>query len=563
MDNSLTLTHTNIGKPSLEGESSFSLLWFNHEIINSLRQHRGHLGILIEASLKPGQDINLKQATQEISTTISEYYYEDKHQGGPLDALQAAYDVSQQLIHEQYMAASFFVSCFAIWGNALLYLNPLHRHIGIRRSNEFFELDQDPQGTEQIKNDDQILIASEMFWQKVLTPTLRDHQDQSLSLFIDELTNLNEKESNHIPLLHAHITTVEIDSVPSEEEIIEIDLPHKDTPHKNKKSFKFSLPKISLPFFSKPKISLRSEHTSDKRKWFTLGGLALLFTISISATYFINNTKKQNEDLTLKLEEIDATLSKASSLAHLNPQESLNLISKTSDLLGEVQGIRTDKYDEKQTEVEKKSIEIYNQIYNITQSTGTQTTLPLEIEPHIMHITETGVLDLQNEVILSPNNQWENITVADRYFDNIYILDTKAQTIWRYIGPTTPQTTPSNYLRESTQLTNAKDLAIDGSIYILFPDAVQKFTTGSIDDFSVKGTHPPFMESSRISTLPDIDHLYISANNTIMVFEKSGLYLKTIKITNVSEIQDIAASINDTVVYILSDGLWFEVSVSQ
>lgn len=85
----------------------------------------------------------------------------------------------------------------------------------------------------------------------------------------------------------------------------------------------------------------------------------------------------------------------------------------------------------------------------------------------------------------------ESPLVIDTYEGRLYILDTAANQIWRYepAGDTYPER-PGHYFVTSPprSLAEARDMAIDGFVYILYHDGeIRKFLRGEQQPFEVRG----------------------------------------------------------------------------
>lgn len=568
MDNSLTLSYKYLGEKVVATETATSALYFEETTDTSLRQHRGHFGVLIESSNLQGQSVDLVGASASIFEKAKEHYFKSEGFGSPFDVLEDTNAKAEEHITHNFAGASFYLTFFVIWGDALLYVNLSHRHLVLRRIHEFFDFDQEPVGSLQLKDQDLIILCTEAFWQKILAPTMREHQGTSpeeISRIIED-EYVAERNSKTLTLpLQAHCTYVSIDPTPSEEEIIEIDIPQKDTYKQKRKSFSlthFTLPIFKIPLLKKPQVTLKKEKINTNRKWLVLSVLGILLVIGVTATFLLNKQAMERQKIDDAVSAIEANLKKASQIASLNPQESLSLISKSSDLLGSVNGIRTEKFTEIQTEIQSKTSEITRNIYAITTQTAKAITLPDDIKDHFMHITTTGIVNETGATIINPSPLWGEPRAVESYLDNRYVLDTKNSNLWKYQGPIAPNDTPISYLKEPLDLTQAQDLTIDGSVYLLFPDSIQKLTVGKLDTFSLRGTYPPFSLKSRITTGVDSPTIFVSSGNYVLVFDKSGTYKHTKEIPQVENITDLIANEDGSIVYILSDGSWFALELT-
>ena len=85
----------------------------------------------------------------------------------------------------------------------------------------------------------------------------------------------------------------------------------------------------------------------------------------------------------------------------------------------------------------------------------------------------------------------------------------------------------------------AQGLTIDGAIFVLFKNDVQKFIRGLKRDFTLESTTPPLQNLNYLYTENERDNLYLLSNldRRIIIFDKQGKLLKQIylpKLTNLS-----------------------------
>ena len=132
---------------------------------------------------------------------------------------------------------------------------------------------------------------------------------------------------------------------------------------------------------------------------------------------------------------------------------------------------------------------------------------------------------------------WQNPAAVGSYFGNFYVLDAGANQIYRYL-PTANgyENPPDPYFGEGTpvNLSGAVDMAIDGSIYVLYQDGrIQKFTGGQPDEFQITGLDEPLKNPAAIYTSLDeeVKYLYIAdaGNKRIVQLSKDGQFIRQLK----------------------------------
>jgi hypothetical protein len=161
----------------------------------------------------------------------------------------------------------------------------------------------------------------------------------------------------------------------------------------------------------------------------------------------------------------------------------------------------------------------------------------------LMILNSTGLLEY--------NPNWGTTTSAlaggeslvlpaavDSYFGNFYLLDPQANVLLRYLptldGYSTP---PESYFPTDlpVDLSQAVDLAIDGSIYVLFREGhISQYLGGQpVLDFKVTGLDISFSNPVSIFTAPDeeVQYLYVAdaGNRRVVQLNKDGSFVRQFK----------------------------------
>lgn len=93
---------------------------------------------------------------------------------------------------------------------------------------------------------------------------------------------------------------------------------------------------------------------------------------------------------------------------------------------------------------------------------------------------------------LSPPPGGHEPVAMSTYQGRLYLLDPAAGQIWRYRSRDEQFQDPEPYFSEAPPLTDARDLAIDGNIYVLFENGqVARYLEGKVAPFAVTGVPPP------------------------------------------------------------------------
>ncbi len=127
---------------------------------------------------------------------------------------------------------------------------------------------------------------------------------------------------------------------------------------------------------------------------------------------------------------------------------------------------------------------------------------------------------------------WNNADFLISYTNKLYMLDIPNNQVWKYQTIPEGYTKVAPYFETNTglNLTGAMDFAIDGSIYMLFPNnVVKKYSGGSEIPFELKPVPDPYPKLGNATQIfIDADtKLYVLdvANNRVVVFDREGYYV--------------------------------------
>ena len=117
------------------------------------------------------------------------------------------------------------------------------------------------------------------------------------------------------------------------------------------------------------------------------------------------------------------------------------------------------------------------------------------------------------ELRILGTDQWKDPVAFDNFQNNLYVLDRVANRIHKYIPtPGGYELEPSDFFdpAEEVDISTARDMAIDGDIYILLDDnSILKYRAGQQMRFQVRGLDRPIQSASLIFTSQESDSLFI------------------------------------------------------
>lgn len=137
----------------------------------------------------------------------------------------------------------------------------------------------------------------------------------------------------------------------------------------------------------------------------------------------------------------------------------------------------------------------------------------------------------------------------------IYLLDTEQTQIWRFKITDKGVAAPEAWLKTpEPALNGAVDMAIDGNIYILYPDHLDKYQTGDKQSFALATVSPPLKKAVKVFTRPEDQFIYIldPENGRILVFTKTGAFREQITSAKFHDLSDLFADEKNKLLYVLS-----------
>ncbi len=132
---------------------------------------------------------------------------------------------------------------------------------------------------------------------------------------------------------------------------------------------------------------------------------------------------------------------------------------------------------------------------------------------------------------------WALPAAVASFFGNFYILDPQASQILRYLPGDQGYTNAAEHYFPSdakVDLAGAVDMAIDGSVYVLYADGtVRKFEGGSAVDFKMSDLDRPLNRPTAIFAAPDdvARYIYIAdaGNRRVVQLNKDGHFVRQFK----------------------------------
>ena len=125
------------------------------------------------------------------------------------------------------------------------------------------------------------------------------------------------------------------------------------------------------------------------------------------------------------------------------------------------------------------------------------------------------------------------------YNSRLYALSPNERQVMR--SSVTPGlATFSGWLKEPDEaLTQSRDLAIDGSIYVLVANGLRQYTQGvPASGPKLDPVEPALVDAKHLSYQADGQHFFITENNRLLVFKKTGKFVAQYLLESGAQIRD-------------------------
>ncbi|MBI4078814.1 MAG: hypothetical protein HY429_00790 [Candidatus Levybacteria bacterium] len=165
---------------------------------------------------------------------------------------------------------------------------------------------------------------------------------------------------------------------------------------------------------------------------------------------------------------------------------------------------------------------------------------------------------------ITNNGDWSSVGGLGIYLTNLYVLDTKAGQVFKFVPSASGYTKASYFTNTLADLKDGVSLAIDGNIWVLTKQgSIKKYLRGNTETFAIVGLDSPLKSPTRLFTGSDTDKLYVldNGNSRLVVLNKNGSYLEQYNASVFKNAKEMDVVEKDKKVYLLSEGKVWEISI--
>jgi hypothetical protein len=138
---------------------------------------------------------------------------------------------------------------------------------------------------------------------------------------------------------------------------------------------------------------------------------------------------------------------------------------------------------------------------------------------------------------------WGSLQAARGFGGNLYVLDPRANQVWRYVPTDNGFDSERRGALPSLDLRDAVDLLVDGDVYVLLRTGrVLKVVSGRSVPFSLDGLDRPMTNATALAGGGANRHLYVAdpGNRRIAVFDKaSGRFVRQLTLDDLPPVHSL------------------------
>jgi len=164
-------------------------------------------------------------------------------------------------------------------------------------------------------------------------------------------------------------------------------------------------------------------------------------------------------------------------------------------------------------------------------------------------------LDALNEIFFGSSIDADNTIAAAGYNNKLYIVNKQSNQILVYSKNGGKFSLTQQWLKDTTDIKQAKSMGIDGNVYLLQNNGIiLKFSKGKKAEFNQEAITPALVEAGKIIVSPDLQLIYVSdpVEKRIIAYDKNGMLVVQYRLAGINELIDFSVNEINKTIYILS-----------
>lgn len=169
------------------------------------------------------------------------------------------------------------------------------------------------------------------------------------------------------------------------------------------------------------------------------------------------------------------------------------------------------------------------------------------------------------KVVIKPDEKWGDIGSLESFGGNLYLLDRKNNTIWKYIATDFGFSSRTTYLNPDVRanFANSLKMVVDGSVWVMDPAEITKYTRGLSEQFAFKGFSETLHNIISISSSDTDNFIYLLDRETarVVVFDKDGSYQSQYQWDELLNADDMVATEEEKEIFVLAGSKIYAIDI--
>lgn len=149
---------------------------------------------------------------------------------------------------------------------------------------------------------------------------------------------------------------------------------------------------------------------------------------------------------------------------------------------------------------------------------------------------------------------WGSVDGTTSSGGNLYVLDVKANQVWRYLPGASGFDSERTGLLDAVDLRDATEIAVGQDVYVLDKKGIRRFVSRGEVPFPLAGLDMPMVSPASLSVLPGSSRLVVAdrGNKRIIVASADGTFLRQIVSPSFTDLRAVAVDEGKRVLYVLN-----------
>jgi hypothetical protein len=143
--------------------------------------------------------------------------------------------------------------------------------------------------------------------------------------------------------------------------------------------------------------------------------------------------------------------------------------------------------------------------------------------------------------------------------NRVYSLDRSTGQVTRLTVGSNSFSGQTTILKQSVDLAQARDLAVDSDVYVLFPDRLAKFTGGQQTDFQLSPVSEALRGMTKLRVGNQV-YLLEPVSKRVLIYSRAGQLLNQVQFPELTELNDLFVDENARELYLINGNKVYKIT---